>query len=189
MFSGSGATDDFCSQQSNSTALQAYAAACISQQLQPLPNSGGYLLDVGTGSLSPVKPSHLILLQALEFPQPPPILTNFGALSVRSPPEHKQCPARAPPSWACPRCLLLLSSAIISELCSGAWGRQGQEDPAQLRSGCLRPAQANSFRALLRSWAAPCSLCLPASSLDCKPAVGHTGELLGAALPAEKRML
>lgn len=47
-----GATDDSCSQQSNSTVLQAYAAGCLSQQLQPLPNSGGYLLHTGTGSLS-----------------------------------------------------------------------------------------------------------------------------------------
>lgn len=48
----SGATDDSCSQQSNSTMLQAYAAVCLSQQLQPVPSSGGYLLDTGTASLS-----------------------------------------------------------------------------------------------------------------------------------------
>ena len=84
MFSGSEATDDSCSQQSNSTVLQAYAAACTSRQLQPLPSSGGYLLDTGTGPISPVKPSCLALPQALQLPQPPHVLTSFGALSLSS---------------------------------------------------------------------------------------------------------
>lgn len=83
-FSGSGATDDSCSHQCNSTVLQAYTAARTSRQLQLLPYSGSYLLDAGMGSLFPVKPAHLTPPQALKLPQRPHVSINFGALSLRN---------------------------------------------------------------------------------------------------------
>lgn len=141
MFSGSGATHDSCSQQPNSAVLRASAAACTSRQLQPLPSSGSYLLATGTGSLSPAKPSHVMLPQALKLPQPPHILTSFGALSLKNLPAHKQCPARAALGWAYQRCLLL------PRLCDHFWdlqlgmGRARGECPAQLHGG-LPPASS-----------------------------------------------
>lgn len=83
-FSGSGATDDSCSHQCNSTVLQAYAAARTSRQLQLLPYSGSYLLDAGVGSLFPVKPAYLTPPQALKLPQCPHVSISFGALSLRN---------------------------------------------------------------------------------------------------------
>lgn len=122
MFSGSGVADDSCSQQSNSTRLQAYAAACTSQQLQKLPNSGGYLLDAGMGSLSPVKPSHLTLPQALKLPQPPHILTSFGALSLRNPPHLSSALPEHPPTVRGSCC----SPALQSSLGSAAGHGEGE---------------------------------------------------------------
>lgn len=164
----SGATDDSCSQQSNSTVLQAYA----------YPNSCSHfpalVATCWTQAQTPEKSSHLTLPQALKLPRPPHVLTKFGA----------RFPRNCTPGWACPECWLC--PALHSLLGSAAG--YGENKARSALHTCTRNALATSGQQPLDPAAEQgsiSSLCLPSSSLDCKPAV-QTREILGLREPLPK---
>lgn len=138
------ATDDSCSQQSNSTVLQAYAAVCLSQQLQPLPSSGGYLLDTGTGSLG-----ETISLDTATSPEAASPSCLDQVWNIVSKNLHPQ-----------------LGNALCAgspQLCAGSWdlllgmGKARPGVPCTAELEMLWPLQTNSLRTLLWSRAAPAS--------------------------------
>lgn len=101
-------------------------------------------------ALSPEKPSHLTLPQALKMPQPPRVLTKFGALFPRT----------CTPSWACPGCWLSPALCSLWDLLLGM-GKAGPGVPCTAALEMLWPLQTNSLWTLLWSRAAPAPCACP----------------------------
>lgn len=124
---------------------------CISQQLQPLPSSGGYLRDTGTGFLS----RETISLDTATSPEAASASSYFDQLwstvSKNPPSTH---PARTPPAGHA-------LGAGSPQLCALPWalllgmGKASPGVPCTAALGVLWPLQTDSLWTLLQSRAAP----------------------------------